>query len=429
MGRIIGLVHRRKQTAEGEARPTMLAIRDTKGKITNLTLETETDELDFILGRYPIKHRDITPADELSSFHRHHIKWKKVKDIDGLPDKHLRKEGKDILLATKVPAVFDGLGPGDTLVMCLGGSGDRLAYAAAKQSSVSVLRLPPFVLKDKRGKEEKDNDPKLLVELALSEPERFQQIEARDLGLIRLTEIYRSWQEAMKARIACEQRLYQRLVGKIFLSEEGGYPEGTIEDQFDAAKANDLILRGLVAEENTRAREMEKVLQSLPVWKIFEAVEGCGPKIAARLIVSIGDIRRFSTKAKLRAYCGVHVGADGSFVRKRAGAVANWNNEGRQALFLIADQFNRRPDSEWGQKLREVKANYRQVHPEPVKRPNKQGKEVTVYSDGHIHKMSLWRASTKFLNHLYSAWWALEGGKLPVLLERHQPDEAVDKAA
>ena len=416
MGRVIGIVHRRKQTVAGEARPTVVALYGKKDKVVTIELADDTAELDFVLGRLPFKYRDVEPTEDLSVFQSHHIKWTKAKEseLEFSNPAHRCVIDKENFIASKVPAAFTGLKSGDTVAMCMGGSGDRLAYAASKQTGVIVVRIPPFVLSDKRGQANKDDDATLLLTLATNQPDLFRQINARDQTLITLTELYRARIETMKARIGCEQRLSQRLVGQIFFSEEGGYGEGAIEDRFDALKASDTILANLIAEEKRAERALTKAVEAFEVYQtLFEPIEGCGPMIAARLIVATGDIRKFATEAKFRAYCGVHVAPDGTFIRKRAGEVSNWKSEARQALFLIGDQFNRRPDSVWGQKLREVKAELRRKHPEVVMRESKsgKGKQVKVYTDGHIHKMAIWRTITLFANHIYKEWWALEGGK------------------
>jgi len=142
---------------------------------------------------------------------------------------------------------------------------------------------------------------------------------------------------------------------------------------------------------------------------------------------AVGDIRSFEVKpdfrgahtpeaiairrnkamskgaAKLKAFLGVHVLLDGRFPRKRRGEVANWNPAGRQALYLLADQFNRRPDSQWGERLLYYKKVLRERHPEVVIENGKKR-----YTKGHIHKMALWRTLTKFVESLYRDWLRIE---------------------
>lgn len=361
--RIIGIQHRVKRSAEGEPLPTQVAILKN-GKVKTLKLANEDAELNF---------------------------------------------------------VKEGLQTGDKVAMVLGGSGDCLAYALSRfgeKIGASVFRVPPFILNEKRTRD-REEDAITLAELFSAEPNLFYKIKPRDRHLILLRQALEARTEAMKARIGCEQRLRQQLIGRVYCNPDGFYPEGELEQIFDERKASDVILQPLLAEEKKRDAELARIVKSFDIYQfIFEPVEGCGPRIAAGIIAAIQDIRRFETSPQLKKFCGVHVMDDGSFVRRRHGQVANWHSEARQALFLLGDQFNRRPNSVWGLKLRENKANLRLAHPEVLcKQCNKPKSEckipghTSVYSDGHIHKMAIWRTITQFVVWLHREWWKIEGGQ------------------
>jgi len=406
--RFIGIRHRVKRTAEGEARPTQVVILQSD-EVSFYELPDDTAELDFVKGQFPVSFRKSEAGDDLSKFREHHITWKEVDDenISGFPPNLLRKKGKLTFLATKVPEAYDGLRAGDTVGMLLGGSGDRLAFALARQAEeigATVLRVPPFVMKDKRG-EDKDRDASNLAELVKSESKIFFPVTLRDRNLIRLREVLGNRTEAMKARIGCEQRLRQQFVGRIFCSEDGRYPEGSIELEFDEFKANDAILANFVKAEKEIGKELERVISEVEIYdRLFEPIVGCGPMIAARIITAISDIRLFATDAKLKKYLGVHVLPDGRFARRRVGEIANWNAGARQALYLLGDQFNKRPNSEWGRKLISYKIKLQAAHPEVVMNDNNKKK----YTKAHIHKMATWRTLTKFVEHLYREWRRIE---------------------
>ncbi len=359
MARYIGIQHRVKMTAEQEAHPTRVAIL-IKGRFTRHDLKTEQDELDFVLSE--IKQ-------------------------------------------------------GDVVSLILGGSGDYLAYALSRQAKLvgaQVMRIPSFALKEKRGEESKDDDAALLARLAEGEPHLFYPLAETDAALIRARESWRALWEAMQARMAGELRLRQLYIGRAFTAPDGLYPEGGIEKGFDALKASDPIAKTLRAEEAARERELVKALEALPVYTgLFKPIEGVGAKIAARIIASVVDIRRFETAAKLKKYMGAHVLSDGTFPRRRRGQLANWHGDARQALYLLAEQFNRRPNSEWGIYLRQMKTNLRVAHPKPVLVDSGNGKKVKRYTDGHIHKMALWRTVTRFVEWLHGAWTDLESAERP----------------
>lgn len=350
-GRIIGIRHRIKRTTEGEARPTELYILNRDALDEVVSLETEDDELNFV-----------------------------------------RSEVKS----------------GDRFAMILGGSGNSFAYALSRmgeRKGAKVHRISAFNLKAERGDSEKDCDADLLARLLRDKSHLFYEVRSRDEALIEVVECYRARVEAMRARIACGNRLKSAFVGKLFRNYEGLYPEGQIEDLFDAEKANDKIFDALTKEEKLRERELTRALEALDVYTdIFVGIEGCGMSIAAGIISAVGDIRRFETKAKFKAFLGVHVMDDGRLPRRRAGQVSNWSPSGRQALYLFGEQMNRRPKSVWGKKLREYKVKLREKHPEVVEVGGKKR-----YTDGHIHKMALWRTITKFAEWLYNEWWKLEG--------------------
>lgn len=404
MARSIGIRHRVKRTAEGESRPTMVAILED-GKLTTNELPDDQAELDWLLGRFPTSRRQGT-ATEAEKFPAHQVEWKRGS---------FTKERTPY-----IPVTFDGLKPGDMVAMTFGGSGDRLAAALSRRGNeigASLLRITPFKLKAERPSDIKEEDHVLLARLVEAQPALFQEMTPRDRDLIRVREAYFARVEAMKARIACEQRIRQHFIGSIFLSEEGGYPEGAIEAFYDERKANDVIFTNLTREEARRESELKKAVRKLDVWRdVLADVEGCGEVIAAGIISAIGDIRRFPRSANLKAYCGVHVLAQGEhaanpterqFPRKRAGTVANWNPAARQALYQFGQQIVFRKDSVWGCRLRANKEWFRSQHPETVL--NEQGKKR--YTDAHIHKMAIWRTLTQFTEWLFAEWWQVERGE------------------
>jgi len=438
--RIIGIRHRIKKLAEGEARPTQVAVWENE-KFRTFNLPDETAELDWVKGQFPVKFREVEENEDLTQFVEHQIKWRKVKKSEKITDipKHMRKmEEKVWWVADKVPIEFDGLKAGDTVVMVLGGSGDYFAYAISRQAekiNAEIWRVPPFDLKQFRG-EDKADDAQKLIELWQQSPDLFREVTPRDRENIALRGLFYLFEDAMKERIACEQRLRQRVIGEAFCQPEGFFPEGSIEKAFEDLKANDRIFAGLLAEERQRERVMVRHLETMEVYtELLMPIKGIGPRIAARLLVAIGDITRFADttrsaggtsygSAKLIAYFGVDP-RDGKFRRRRSGELANWHNAGRQALFLLADQFNRRPETHWGKVLLHYKAEFRLRHPEIICRTckDKIGKEIKwddcqqkghkrAYNDGHILRMAQWRTVTKFLEWLWGAWTRLENQRL-----------------
>ncbi len=420
MGRIIGIRHRVKQTAEGEARPTQVTIIASEtGEVTaTYDLDNEQAEMDFLLGRFPASFRPFTAEDTLSDeVNPLHLKHRKVKSTDDTTATVIVVDGERRVV-THIADGFDGLTRGDTVTMVLGGSGDYLAFAMARRAeevNASLYRLPPAKLKGLRVTDNKEDDSSLLARSYLTQPELFYRFRTRDGEMTLIREAQFARIDAMKARIACEQRLRQRFIGSLFCRPDGYFPEGALEKQYDAVKASDAVYQALLKEESGRERELKKLVENSLLWqKIMNDVEGCGWAITARIIASVVDIRRFTdserpdgkiTKGrdKFKTFAGVHVLPDGRFARRRAGTVSNWQPDLRQALYLLSDQMNRRPDSYWGKKLRQNKVILRKAHPEPVVVDG-----VRRYTDGHIHKMAVWRTLTQFTMWLYREWTRLE---------------------
>ena len=436
--RIIGIRHQERKPVEPqdsgkafgfELNPTQVAIQSGK-KVTSFNLPDVTSELDFVRGKFPTKYRKPDETDDLTKVATHHIKWKKLdKDDDSgqVPANLLKQKGKTWYRASAVPESYDGLKPGDKVLMMFGGSGDELAYALSNQGQkigATVARIPSFTLKDYRTQlgTTKDDDSALLVSLYHERPEQFRDISPRDLKMIELRLVYRNWKDAQKDRIACELRLIKRERTNAYLLDPELYPEGSIEDEYDKIKASDSIFQSLVNEEEKREAELTELVTNFEVYrKVFGVVQGVGPLIAARIMVGVGDVRRFETEHKFKAWCGVHERNGGKwgdnlptelqFPRRRSGAslgkhglsrelkealaIANWQDVARDGFYQFSAQCNYNPDSLWGKKLRENKAKLRAKHPEKV------GKR---YSDGHIHKMALWRTITQFAVKLYREW-------------------------
>jgi hypothetical protein len=402
-------------SAEGEARPTRIFIAAGDEDASSYELADEQAELDFVTGRFPISYRAVLENEDVSAIPEWQLKFRKLKAGETAPEAHLRVVEKQRYCVVQVPDAYEGIREGDTVAMVLGGSGDYLVSAAARVAVAkggAVVRIAPFNLQKEReaaGYEDKDRDAELLASLATSKPRLFYGVAERDQGLILVRERYKLRMDAMKARIACEQRLRQRVIGNIFTSPDGLFPEGGVEKAFADLKATDMIYQALEKEETRAERELTKALESLDVYQlVFKPIEGMGPMIAARIISAVIDIRRFSTPAKFTAFAGVHVLKGGQFARRRNSQVANWHGDLRQALYLSSDQWNRRPDSVWGKYFRQMKAGFRARHPEPVVVEKQGGGSVKRYTDGHIHKMAQWRTMTRFAEYLFSQWRKLD---------------------
>lgn len=443
-GRIIALAHRVKaRMRDGEAIdavPTKVLINTTEGEPgIPLSLEDERAELDFVHGCFPVEWAAVDPANpdhraQVKALPDHHVKWKKVneEDADAAPEELVSHEGtgksRTWFIATKFATAFDGLRSSDTCLMALGGSGNPLSFALSNKCEKlggALYRLPGHALRAARGEKPADQEVRDQSELETlcllwkGSPESFHKSDRADRERILVATHHRAFKEAQLARMACAARLRQAVIGRIFMREGGEYEEGLVDRWFDDEKASDPLFEAFVKIEAKCKKQLEKAVLSSRVWQILEPIPGVGPSIAGALIASIGDIRRFSTDDKLMAFGGLHtLRSDGKkwqkgetpggaiMARRRRGQLSNWNPSLRQSLFLLADQFNRRPDSFWGQKLLANKKTYREIHPEMIIEDGKKR-----YNDGHIHKMALWKTLRQFLRWLHRKWWKLENGE------------------
>ena len=161
-----------------------------------------------------MSYRDAESAEEADSVPE---RWRKERTLkkaedpaDFDPQLLKRTKGGRYKIA-QVPAEYEGLKSGDNIAMVLGGSGDLVAHALSKRDELigaSVYRIPSFILSDERPGEKEEDAHNLA--LLLDNPELFYQVEPRDRDTIYLRQAFDYRTDAMKARIACKQRLIQR---------------------------------------------------------------------------------------------------------------------------------------------------------------------------------------------------------------------------
>lgn len=469
--RIIAIAYRDKEVLRDgvivEQRPTMVLVLEKDKKPITLRLTDEDEEMCFL--------RTM----------RHEI-------ID-------EKNKTNIIDFTDL-----GIRAGDIVLTVMGGSGSFYAFALSnrleKLGSGGVYWIGSTLFKrlcdeykiDRSRLKDVDEDgrrteitfdhealPKVF-EIASNQ---FHKVSSRERDLILLKDVHLRRMEAMRARMACAQRTRQRLK-KMAYCVSDGYPEGGVKLFIEQGLANDKVFMALEDEEKNVTTELKKLMQSLPVWNVFAPIEGVGEITATALVVAIQDINRFPGASQLKAFLGVHTlrtdgkkfekgelpNADNSkFARRRQGQLSNWNQDGRQALYQIGEQFCKwKQNSSWGLVAKEVKKNWLKKYPNPEcwvkdasgnvieKVPLIEGmckriqggwkvtesdgsvrevKGVTKFNPAHINRMTSWRTLTLFVDWLYHAWKATEAGKelpkLPLLpdIEASVNNEEATKVA
>lgn len=435
--------------------PTEVCIITPDGKRQKITLETEQDELDYILGHFPTGYRDALPGEDISSVPSHLIIRDDPKDAE--------KKGRS-LKPDQIPSGYIGLQPGDRVGMSLGGLGDLMAYSISRngqKAGFAVKRLPPFRLKEERekGHWDKNDDAELLAVLIKESPAIFRDLAERDRAMVKLRETERLRRFVQGDRKACAMRVRSATMGEVFCSETGGYPEGGLEKIFELALASDPVLMALEQKEAGLNKKLEAACKEIPIYQAIKPlIKGAGPAILGSLLAAIQDIGLFETPGKLKAFCGVHVLENGSFPRKHRGEQCNWNPHAKQAFFLLSDQFNRRPGTFWGARLLVNKTEYKTKHPYPVL-VAEDGKEYPLidgsfkkksdqyvikvagesesqpeikvsgkqkWFNGHLHKMALWKTIQEFAEWLWWKWRTLEGYPTCRLPKIYPPEDEAE---
>lgn len=401
MKRTIAIKHRIKKTAKGEDHPTLVLIKPLEGPIQNIKLEDEDAEMDFLLGRYPLRFRKATSADKMSDFPEHHLMMEEFDEAEHgvVPDHHKKKVGKKTYVLAKVPDITIGLQAEDTVITALGGSGDYLAFAMSKKlemlrGGTNVMRIAQRHIKDEREKqapdqiselppadEEEDStedstqsrpkvniweDLDILLKLYEDRPGDFYPVTLKTRQVIGSGQLLRNREQVQKTRKAVAMQVRQLGIGEIFIREDGHFPEGSIAKELKTREASDDILSAIEQREGRYDRDLAAGIENVPIYKaLFEGIEGVGPVIAGSIICAIGDIHRFvrtggnlrHRAGKLKKFCGV-APQDGKLPRKTAGQTLGFNPHIRQALYKFGDQMVKRPGSTWGLRLAENKAHY-----------------------------------------------------------------------
>ncbi len=306
-----------------------------------------------------------------------------------------------------------------------------------------MYRIAPYHLKEYRSGKDKKSDTAFLLEMFTGTTHRdlFVEFEAYDAKTIEISALAKYRLLMMKRRISVYQTILQAQHDLLLITDEDCFPAGVIADEYRKRTADDPFLVATEAAEKHAKKELEKIFKNYDVYqKIFEPVEGCGPLIAARIISTVGDIRRFKSIAAFRRYMGVHVDSQGRFPRfRRDSTETGWAPNGRQGLYLFAgDQCMKNPNSEWGKKLRTIWEKEEILHPHPIVIEDETGTEYPLlpetlvrigksdkyrvmqdgaemkqikgkqrYYPGHLMKRAIWKTAGRFANHVFREWWKI----------------------
>ncbi len=145
----------------------------------------------------------------------------------------------------------------------------------------------------------------------------------------------------------------KRLVALLRATHRVHEPEVWIEQLLVAAKSQTVVVpgaetaAGLVAElaeqlhrvlarRQLMEKEIERAFFALPEASIIKSLPGIGPRLGARILIEIGDIRQFHTSAQLAAYAGLGPTPHQSGTSIRGNRVTRFGNHRLKNAFYLA---------------------------------------------------------------------------------------------
>jgi transposase len=140
-------------------------------------------------------------------------------------------------------------------------------------------------------------------------------------------------------------------------------PEAWVDELLVAAKSQTVTVAGaetaarLIAElaeqlqrvltrRQSLEKEIERAFFGLPEASILRSLPGIGPRLGARILIEIGDIRQFRTSAQLAAYAGLGPTPHQSGTSIRGNRPTRFGNHRlKNAFFLAAFSSLKHPPS------------------------------------------------------------------------------------
>jgi hypothetical protein len=165
-------------------------------------------------------------------------------------------------------------------------------------------------------------------------------------------------------------------------------------------------------------KNLERVMRSHPLWTWAQPITGVGAKQFARLLGALGDPYwhdgddRPRGLYELYSYCGL-APVDGAGRRRTRGELANWNDEAKMRVYLIAERCmiavaqpeRNRKGSPYRVVYDQARAKYEDaVHTHPCPPCGTPGKPAPVGSDlrdGHKNRRALRIVAKTFLKDLW----------------------------
>jgi len=212
---------------------------------------------------------------------------------------------------------IDKLRPGDEIYLVSGGLSENLASLACKKG-VKVGIIAGAKVKAERKKGESVTE--VLKRLVEERPNEFNIWLPEEAEVLDITLLFNDWQKVMEERKATANRIRQSFYAQVLRTPEK-YKHLDIDELKEIGKREieeDAHYQWLCQREREAEKMlMEAVKNSALYQKVFKDLDGCGPLIAARLIVYIRTIDRFRKWEALAKYCGFGLTKEGKKQRRR----------------------------------------------------------------------------------------------------------------
>lgn len=486
-GRTIGIWHRHKQLEKTEKEsldsgdgietevvgesPTIITICQADGTLRTIPCASVEDELDFLFGVLPVAYREVTPGDAVEHFIEARITFIPVKDdaeweATSTTQRRIRvddKKREHRERMTKVPAKYDGLMPGDTVLAIMGGSGSAYIQALARRGreiGATVFHVAPIKVKyhrmakygnlditsdgeiglvgavrklsrgvkslgeaagndvislarmreelkviEAKAEAHREEDAQHLIELYQARPQVFLPVEDFHAAFTHAGECFRLFMRTQEARKAGQLRLIANARSAMYTHPAGIYPQGGLTHYAEVLLARDVAFIALRTAEHEAKKALEKSLADPRLSRLERALREefgfLGPRLFGALCAKVGTFARFKDEWAWNKYVGTHVNDDGTLVRRGRGL---GDAIVRQEIWIMVNLMNRRTGTKWRGILDTHKANIRKIHPEKEINPET-GK--SRWSDIHVQKTAMWKTATDIALTIYKigrAW-------------------------
>lgn len=288
---------------------------------------------------------------------------------------------------------FDKLKAGDEVFFPAGGLSLPLAAQLARKGIIVNLISPSRLHQENTSRQDLFS---VLKKVAQDHPEYFNRWLPEESEILRLRAVFEEWQRTMEQRkkvaIQAHQEFYKEVL--TYPSKYQDLSTEVLKRMTKERVESDPHYRWLKDRENQLQRRVRAVVSGMELYRqVFADLDGCGPLIAARIIVYVRNIERFPSWEQFATYCGFGL-KDGRKQRKRRGEVLNYHPKLRSAIqyLWIREQIYRRKRG----KLAEIL----QQRIEKEMREKREGEEKKGTPTGR----AMWWLGRRLCRQIYYRW-------------------------